>query len=412
VASLLAAAALLALGHGLLGSVLALRALGAGEDAGANGFFKSAHFVGLLLGAATCQSMIFRVGRIRMFAAFASLISAISVAHLLIEGVVAWAALRLAHGYAYAVIVVVVESWLNGHAVAQTRGRLLAIYGIVSMSALGAGQLLLNVAPPSEFSLLVLSSILISLSLLPVALAGPQREPAILAAGRLSLWRVWRKFPLEAAGALILGMVFSSLLALGPVYARDMDFSRGEIAIFMAAPLLASVVIQFPLGWLSDRMDRRYIILFSSLVAAMAAAMLTTEGSFWQRCALSLLLGGFFIPLYSLCLARANDKIGEQSLLATAGAIMMLYSLGSAPAPLVVGFFMRTHTPSALFASLAVLLLGLATIVIWQLIRHPYSPTRAEPFQVTPTPSSSTSPLLRTDPRSQRNAIANDNKKS
>ena len=401
VAALLVAVALLSLGHGLLSSALTLRALGAGEDSSGVGIFMSAHFIGLLVGATTCQKMIMRVGRIRVFAAFASLMSVVSLVHLVVDNLIAWSLLRFMHGYCFAAIGVVVESWLNGHALPQTRGRILALYGVVSTLALGGGQLLLNFAPPSGFALLVLSSALASLSLLPIALTGTRREPIkISSVPRLPLAQMWRLSPLGVTGAVISGAVFASLLALGPVYGRDLGFSRSEIALFMAAPLVSSVIFQFPLGWLSDQIDRRYVIIGAAGCAALAAAGLLMGGVFWQQWGLALLLGGFFLPLYPLCLSRANDEIGDSALLATAGAIMMLFAAGSMPAPLLAGLLMRTWSPAALFAWISGLLALLAVFGLWQLFRRPRLLSPARRFWAVP--AAPTPPMPQIDPRADQ----------
>ena len=333
------ALALLMLGNGILGGALALRAVGAGQSEIAIGIFMAAHFVGFFIGSVNASTLIIRVGSIRAFAAFASLISAIGVAHLLSDNLPLWVLLRFIYGYCFAATGVIVESWLNNHALPTTRGRLLAVYGVVSTGALGLSQLAVGFSPPTNLTLFVVSSIIVSLSLVPMALSGILREPRLSVSRRLKISALWRSTPIGVVGALICGTVFSSLLSLGHVYASLSGFSREQIAFFMAMIILAAVFLQFPLGWVSDRMDRRYVIATATVAAATAAAVLAGGGNdITAQYVWAMVLGGFFIPLYSLCLARANDEVGDNSLLSTAGTILMLFALGSIPARLFPGF--------------------------------------------------------------------------
>lgn len=404
------ALALLMLGNGILGGALALRAVDAGQNEIAIGVFMAAHFVGFFIGSVNASTLIIRVGSIRAFAAFASLISAIGVAHLLSDNLPLWILLRFIYGYCFAATGVIVESWLNNHALPTTRGRLLAVYGVVSTGALGLSQLAVGFSPPTNLTLFVVSSIIVSLSLVPVALSGILREPRLSVSRRLKISALWRSTPIGVAGALICGTVFSSLLSLGHVYASQSGFSREQIAFFMAMIILAAVFLQFPLGWVSDRMDRRYVIAAATMAAATAAAVLAGGGNgITAQYVWAMVLGGFFIPLYSLCLARANDEVGDDSLLSTAGTILMLFALGSIPGPIISGLLMSLFSPAAFFVWQAAMLFVLFLFTVWQIIRRPQTLTRKENYQVVPGIMASPE-SLKLDPRNteDNNAAAQD----
>ena len=215
---------------------------------------------------------------IRAFAAFASLISAIGVAHLLSDNLPLWVLLRFIYGYCFAATGVIVESWLNNHALPTTRGRLLAVYGVVSTGALGLSQLAVGFSPPTNLTLFVVFIIIVSLSLVPMALSGILREPRLSVSRRLKISALWRSTPIGVVGALICGTVFSSLLSLDmcmPAY----RVLVGANCIFYGDDILAAVFLQFPLGWVSDRMDRRYVIATATVAAATAAAVLAAAAT-------------------------------------------------------------------------------------------------------------------------------------
>ena len=399
IAALLAALALLMLGNGILGGALALRATAAGENETAVGLFMAANFVGFFAGSFNVANLIIRVGGIRAFAAFASIISAIGVTHLLSDSLLLWILLRFVYGYCFAATGVIVESWLNNHALQETRGRLLAVYGVISTGALALSQFAIGFSSPSNFTLFVVSSILVSLSLVPVAISGVLQEPRLAVFRRLKIRTLWQTTPIGTVGALSCGMVFSSLLSLGHVYASKSGFNLEQIAIFMALAILAAVFSQFPLGWLSDRMDRRYVVAMAAAMATIAALMLSGGGGIVSQCLWAMMLGGFSIPLYSLCLARANDEIGDDSLLSTAGSILMLFALGSIPGPIISGFLISLYSPAAFFVWQAVVLTVLCLFTVWQIIRRPRALPRNEGYQVVPMASAQS---LKLDPRSRK----------
>ena len=312
------ALALLMLGNGILGGALALRAVGAGQSEIAIGIFMAAHFVGFFIGSVNASTLIIRVGSIRAFAAFASLISAIGVAHLLSDNLPLWVLLRFIYGYCFAATA---SLWKVGSTTTLCRqhaafiGRLWrGIHRRIGLKSVSRRLFAAN-----QLNAVVVSSIIVSLSLVPMALSGILREPRLSVSRRLKISALWRSTPIGVVGALICGTVFSSLLSLGHVYASLSGFSREQIAFFMAMIILAAVFLQFPLGWVSDRMDRRYVIATATVAAATAAAVLAGGGNdITAQYVWAMVLGGFFIPLYSLCLARANDEVGDNSLLSTA----------------------------------------------------------------------------------------------
>ncbi|MGB0498431.1 MAG: MFS transporter [Rubricella sp.] len=365
----LAAVALLTLGHGLQGTLLGLRGGQEGMTASEIGLVMSAYFAGFAAGSVWSPRVVIAVGHIRAFAAFASLTSAIALAYAMAVTVPAWLMLRFVNGYFYAAMIVVVESWLNAATPSTARGRVLALYGALMMGAWAASQPLIGLADTGGFLLFAVISILVSLSLVPLTLSPGATSPDIRAS-RSSLPRLFAISPVALVGGVVIGIWTSAFWGLGPTFGQVAGLTEGRIATFMSVVMIGALIAQWPVGWLSDLIDRRIVIGLVSCLAALSSLALTTiPHENWHKFLLvSALYGGASITVYSVCLAHINDRIDGDEVVAAASALLFCYAIGSALGPVAIGTVMETYGPEAFFWSTAALQGGFAAYVIWRLL--------------------------------------------
>ncbi|MDT8343509.1 MAG: MFS transporter, partial [Thermohalobaculum sp.] len=250
---------LLMIGNGMQGTVLGVRGGLEGFDATTMGLVMSGYFLGFLGGAHLTPVLLRRVGHVRVFAALGSMISAALIIYGAVVDPIAWTLMRVLVGFCYSGVYVVAESWLNNQATNETRGRALSAYLIVQMMGIIAAQGLLNVADPAGYELFVIMSVAVSISFAPMLLsAGP--TPVFATTRTMSLGRLYRTSPLGCVGTFLLGAIFACQFGMAPVYATLRGMTTAEISIFIGAFYVGGLVLQYPIGWLSDRMDRRRLI--------------------------------------------------------------------------------------------------------------------------------------------------------
>jgi len=316
VAALLMSVAFLMLGNGLLGTLLIVRAGQEEFSSGSIGAMMSAYFSGFTIGALVLPRIIVSVGHVRTFAGFAAVASITALLHAVLVEPWAWMPLRMVTGFAYAGMILSTESWLNAHAVPSTRGQLLSIFGVVSMGSWALGQALLNVAPPAGMALFLIVSVLISAAVVPITLL-PSHSPAEVTLEPVAFRDLLSVSPLATFGVFLAGLAIGGFWGLGPSFAQSIGLDIGGISAFMASVLGGTLALQWPLGWLSDRVPRNLIIAGAALASAVAAAgvALATEAPLPLLLVAGALFGGFGIPIYSLCVAIANDNLPAGQLL-------------------------------------------------------------------------------------------------
>lgn len=365
VAALLLSVSTLLLGNGLLGTLLIVRAGQEGFSTGAISAMMSFYFTGFTIGALVLPRIIVSVGHVRTFAGFAAIASMTALLHVTFVEPIAWMPLRLVTGFAYAGMILATESWLNAHAVQSTRGQLLSIFGVVSMGSWACGQALLNIAPPADVTLFLIVSLLISAAVVPITLL-PSHPPAQVEQERVVFRELVRASPLAVAGAFLAGLAIGGFWGLGPNFAQRIGLDVGGISAFMAAVLGGTLALQWPLGWLSDRVSRNLVIARAALASAAAAigVALAVEAPLPLLLAAGAMFGGFGIPIYSLCLAVANDDLPAGRLLGTARGLLLLNGIGTAAGPFIGGVAMAIAGPGGLFLYAAALLTILAVLAI------------------------------------------------
>lgn len=383
---LLFSVGLLVLGNGLQGTLLGVRAGIEGMGDHLVGFMMSAYFLGYLAGSLCSPRMVVQVGHIRTFAALTSIVSAISLLHILVVTPVSWIALRGFHGGCYAGLVLVIESWLNGSTESKYRGRVLSLYGIVVLLALSASQPLLNLAKPSGFELFLIVSVLLSLALVPVTLSRVS-APSVVAASRLKIVRLYTVSPIGTAGVFVTGFTISAFTGMGPLFAQSIGFASAGISTFMAMAFFGALILQWPLGWLSDLFDRRKVIVGASLSASLLCLVVAfnLKQPAWQMFTLALLFGGLSIPTYSLCIANTNDRIAENELIPAASSLLLVFGAGSIIGPLGAGFLMSHVGAGGLFLWIGAMQFLFIIFGLYHIpLRPPVPPAQKEKYVYLP----------------------------
>ncbi len=351
----------LQLGNGLQGTLLGVR--GELEDFSTfeMSVVMSAYFVGFLGASKLVPDLIRRVGHVRVFAALASFISAILILYPLLVNPWVWTGGRVIIGFCFCGVYITAESWLNNAATNENRGQLLSSYMVVQMAGIVAAQLLLLIGDPSGFELFVLISVLVSISFAPILLSITP-TPAFETTKPMSIKELFSTSPLGCVGMFFLGGIFSAQFGMAPVFGTSAELSLPQISIFVAAFYIGAMVFQFPVGWLSDRMDRRILIVATSAIGFIAAVLaIFGENIFIILLGSAFFIGGMSNPLYSLLIAYTNDFLEPDDMASASGGLLFLNGLGAISGPLFTGYLMTEIGPIGFFVILAALL-GLLTV--------------------------------------------------
>ncbi len=402
IAALLFAASILLAGNGLQATLLSVRANMDGFTLTQIGFLLSSYYVGFMVGCHYAPKMVARVGHIRTFTALASVASAIALGHALIVDPEFWLVLRLVSGFCFAGLHLIIESWINERATNENRGRILSVYRIVDLAAVTLGQFLLIVADPAHFALFAMTSILISLSLVPVALT-TSSSPAQVKGASLNLKKLFRVSPLASIGCMCVGAANGSFWGIGPVYVQKIGYDLTAVATFMSAVIVGGAVSQLPLGLLSDKMDRRIVIVIVSILGAASGLFLATFGTTSELTLMAgaVFFGAFAMPLFGLNAAHANDHAEDGEFVAVSGGLFLLYGAGAIMGPILGPIFMGIGGPSALFQFTAGIHLLLAGFGVYRMLRRE-SPTAQEKSDYVSIPRT-TPGVFEIDPRNAAN---------
>ena len=363
---------LLMLGNGLQGTLLGVRGSIENIDASTMGYVMSAYFIGFLGGSRVAPMLLRRVGHVRVFAALASLVSAAFILFAAIVDPIAWLLLRFIVGFCFSGIYVVTESWLNNSTTNDTRGQALSLYLMVQMSGIVLGQLLLNLADPAGYNLFVLITVLVSLSFAPILLSTTP-APVHETTARMSIAELIRTSPLASFGNLMLGGIFAVLFGMAPIYATERGLTIAQVSYFISAIYLGGLLCQYPIGFLSDRFDRRYLIIGVTAIGALAAVLALFIGSSYiMLLVLALIIGGTSNPLYSLLLAYANDYLEFEQMAAASGGLLFINGCGAMTGPVVVGYVMERFGIHWFFITIAILMSVICLYGIYRITQRTY----------------------------------------
>lgn len=360
---------LLMLGNGIQGTLLGIRGKIEGFSTQEMSYVMAAYSVGFLLGSRFAPQMIQRVGHVRVFSALGSLISAGMILFPVAPDWMAWAVMRVLLGFSFAGVFISAESWLNASSSNETRGQALSAYMIVSMIGVIASQVLMNLRDPSGFDLFIFASILVSLAFTPILLSAA-RAPAFQEIKPMPILQLYRTSPLGCTGLFLLGALFSTLFGMASVWGSEVGLSVKNISIFIASIYVGGLVLQYPVGWASDRWDRREMILWMSFAGAVA-----TGGGLifnWNMAVLSILgfmAGGIANPLYSLLVAYVNDYLNESEMAGASAGLLFIYGLGSIGGPMGTGWLMGVVGPSGFFLFISAMFLAIAGYATWRMTR-------------------------------------------
>ncbi|MGQ0564451.1 MAG: MFS transporter [Gemmobacter sp.] len=361
---------LLMIGNGMQASLLGIRGKIEGFSTFEMSIVTSAYFVGFLGGSMRTPAMIRRVGHVRVFAAMGSVISAVLVLYPMLPDWTAWALMRVLIGFCFSSIYITSESWLNNLASNETRGQALSAYMIVQMIGIISSQALLNVAHPSGFELFVIPSVLVSLAFLPMLLA-PTPAPTFNTMKGMSFSRLFRISPLGCVGMLLTGGIFSAMFGMASVWGSLEGLSVRQISLFVGVMYIGGLLLQYPLGFASDRMDRRHLIFGLSLAGALVMLVVVVAAPpFGVVLVASFLLGGVTNPLYALLIAYTNDFLGKDDMAAASAGMIFLNGFGAIFGPLATGWLMENVGPAGFFLFIGVLFAGLAGYAAWRMTRR------------------------------------------
>ncbi len=369
--ALLLGVLLLMVGNGLHSTLLGVRGDLEGFSTFELSIVMSSYFVGFMGASRIVPEMIRRVGHVRVFAALGSFISAVFILFPTFVDPIVWSIGRIIIGFCFCGVYVTAESWLNNSVTNETRGQALSVYMIIQMAGVVAAQWLLSVADPAGFVLFIIISVLVSISFAPILLS-ISPTPAFEQTKRMKLTDLIKNSPLGCAGMFLLGGVFAAQFGMSAVFGAQINLSLGQISTFVAAFYVGAMLMQYPIGWLSDRMDRRTLIAAVAFIGSMASILAFATGeNFFVLLIVAFLIGGMANPLYSLLIAHANDYLDYDDMAACSGGLLFINGLGAIAGPIVIGQVMDGFGPYAFFLIIAALMGLLSLYAVYRMTQRP-----------------------------------------
>jgi MFS family permease len=397
VVSLLLSTALLLVGHGLQLTLLPLRAGSFGMPELLIGLSASCYFLGFIIGCLLIPRIIARVGHIRAFAVLSAVMVSSILCLEMFDAWPLWLLLRLLTGLAMSGLYTVIESWLNTQSTAQSRGKVLSIYTFITLISMMVGQFLINVGPIESATPFTVTALFLALAILPVGMTR-RIAPTPVEITQYRFPKLYRLSHSAFAGALLSGLVTGSFWSLGALFASQYSRNPFDITWFMSAAIIGGALIQYPVGWLSDRVDRRKVLIglcFGGALASTAVSLST--GQRWHLAAV-FLFGASVMPLYAMALATAADVSASEEFVEIGTSVLLLNALGAVVAPVPLGQLMTRMGPVSLFWAFAAACLLVALYLCVQLrIPRAVPVAQQTPFEVAAADTSPTGFEL--DPR-------------
>ena len=352
--------------NGLQGTLLGVRAGIEGFSTFTTGIMMSGYFIGVFVGSFVAPRLVKRVGHIRVFSALASLASISILFHGVYIDPWLWMAMRIVTGISFAGFYVVTESWLNDRASNETRGKVLSIYMVIITGSMGIGQFLLTLAKPDSIDLFILISVIISFGLIPILLTA-KPAPGFETSSKMSIVDLYHASPLAVIGNCLTGMAHGTIFGLGAIYASQVLVDLSAISWFMACFLIGSLISLWPIGYLSDRIGRRAIMAALSIISIVCClfAIATPKDSI-NFYLVIVALGGAAMPMYSICVAYANDRLEPHQIVAASGSLIMVSGIGLMTGPIVIAFLMDYFDVVFYFWGIATVF---ALILLFTLVR-------------------------------------------
>ncbi len=391
--ALLLSVAMLLMGHGLQGTLLPVRANLEAFSAIDIGVLGSAYFLGFAIGCVAGPHIVRRAGHIRTFTAMVAIASCVVLGHALVVQPLVWWLLRMATGLCFAVLYMVIESWLNEKSSNTNRGLVFSIYTIINLTVITIGQMMLTLDEPTDFPLFALASILVSLAAVPVALTRSP-APAPIESVHIRFRGLLTTSPVGVVGCLAVGLANGAFWALAPVFAQRASTDVADVALFMSIAVIGGAIAQWPLGRLSDRMDRRRVIVLACIGAAAAGVALVLVDPAWKYAVLAAAFGyGLFaFPLYALAVAHTNDYVEPTGYVEVAGGLLLVFGLGAVVGPIIASLIVRFVGIDSLFGYTAFVHVATAVFALYRVRRRASAPieehiTFADALRVAQTTS-------------------------
>lgn len=385
---------MLMVGNGLQGTLLGLRGNQEGFSTLALSIIMSAYFVGFLFSSQVTPKLIRRVGHVRVFAALGSTISAVLIMYPVLVEPWAWTLGRVVIGFCFCGVYITAESWLNDASSNETRGKALSIYLMVQMAGIVAAQYIVSQGDVGGYALFIIPSILVSMAFAPILLS-IRPTPQFSQTKPMSIRRLIDASPLGCMGMFLLGGVFSAQFGMSAVYGSQIGLTVGQISLFVSVIYVAALIAQYPIGWISDKIDRRILILWIAMVGGAGALIaFFFPGNFTVILISAAILGGTSNPLYALLIAYTNDYLEREDMAAASGGLLFINGIGAIAGPLIVGWMMDKMGANAfwLFSSVLMFLVGI--YAIYRMMRRSRSDLDLEQTAYSAVSSASSSVLV------------------
>ncbi|MFZ3581931.1 MFS transporter [Loktanella sp. DJP18] len=361
---------MLMIGNGLQGTLLGLRGELEGFSTLELSVVMSGYFVGFLFASKMAPEMIRRVGHVRVFAALGSTISAVLIMYPVLTDPIAWTLGRVVIGFCFCGVYVTAESWLNDASTNETRGQALSLYMIVQMAGIVTAQFIITQGDVSGFTLFIVPSMLVSMAFAPILLS-IKPTPAFGRTKPMKVVQLIRTSPLAAVGMFLLGGVFSAQFGMSAVYGARAGFTVAEISLFVSAIYMAALVAQYPIGWASDRIDRRILIIAVALVGGLGClAGAFFPASYTLAVVSGALVGGTSNPLYALLIAYTNDYLEKEDMAAASGGLLFINGVGAIMGPITLGYLLDGMGPRGYWVFLAVLMFAVGIYGTYRMTRR------------------------------------------
>ena len=388
--ALLLGIVLIMLGNGMHFTLIGLRGGIEGFSAAELAVVTSGYFVGFLSGARMTPRLIRRVGHVRVFAALGSFMSAGLIAFPLLTEPWAWTILRVLVGFCMSGIYVAAESWLNDASTNENRGKVLSAYMIAQTLGIIGAQALLTLGDAATSALFIGASILVSISFAPILLS-ISVVPAAEVARPMSLGQLFASSPLGTVGIFLLGGVYATQSGMGPVFGTEIGLTAAQVSLFVAMLFAGALVLQYPVGWLSDRVDRRLLIaLMAAIGAGFCVAGWALGGDPWLLMGAAFVAGGVTTPLYALFLAYTNDYLPVEDMAAASGGLVFTFGLGAIALPLITGAAMEGFGPFAFWLVLGGTFAAIGLYALWRMTQRPVVPVEETESYLGVLPTTST----------------------
>ena len=413
---------ILMIAHGLQGNLLGVRSVIEEFNFIATGTMMSGYFIGYFIGANMVPKLVGKVGHIRVFAAFASMASLSILIHAVFVNPFVWTLGRFLTGFSIVGIFIVVESWLNDRANNRTRGKVLSTYMFITMIGLAIGVLLLNFSSPERYEPFILISLLLSIALIPILLT-KRKPPKFKKLSSIKIKDLYKISPFGTVSMFCTGFIHSSLFTLAAVYAATINFTVFEISLLLFLITVSGGIFQWPIGYYSDRHDRRISIIGCAFFGALFCALsMTASGASLANMYLATSIGmdkimffvfvtlyaGMAIPMFTLNLAYVNDFIPKEKFVAAGGGLQIIFGLGAMGGPMLCSVFMNTYGANGFFVYLFIFHIIIGLFGMYRMTRREIKENPDSTF--TPLPRNITPLGIELDPTTGADLSSSDNK--